>query len=467
MPDDSEPVDYLTMTPEESVVRGFVLGGSTAQGYPDATNNSFAKITERILNYGDKQSIEILNLSFSGLNSFYVNDAMKKILKYKPNFIIIYAGHNEIFGTFGAASGGNIFQKKLYMSLYEINSVRWLFDLINTSENNKDLSLMNIQFAGKIFENDSKKNDVVKNNFYTNISETIALCKKNNIRVFIFDPVSNLIDMPPFKTDYPDSFIIEETQNIRDIQKLIQIKDNDMIPFRARSYISKEIEKIAKNNDNVVYIPLFDILYSKFGVSGFGQQLFIDHLHFNYTGNHEAAIVLAQSLSALYNFDFNKDLLYEKNSRMIMNYSPVCEVIASRKIRNMIENPPYSDMTVKYNKDILFDYENKIPLDLNERIKNIETEEEIHNIVLAYLKEIGRIDLLVDYLKMLNSIHLSSPDSYILLSDYYSYSGDMETAEMYLTKGYLLSAERQKIIKSIQEYQKKYNPAFFNKYVKN
>ena len=308
---------------------------------------------------------------------------------------------------------------------------------------------------------------MVKNNFYTNISETIALCKKNNIRVFIFDPVSNLIDMPPFKTDYPDSFIIEETQNIRDIQKLIQIKDNDMIPFRARSYISKEIEKIAKNNDNVVYIPLFDILYSKFGVSGFGQQLFIDHLHFNYTGNHEAAIVLAQSLSALYNFDFNKDLLYEKNSRMIMNYSPVCEVIASRKIRNMIENPPYSDMTVKYNKDILFDYENKIPLDLNERIKNIETEEEIHNIVLAYLKEIGRIDLLVDYLKMLNSIHLSSPDSYILLSDYYSYSGDMETAEMYLTKGYLLSAERQKIIKSIQEYQKKYNPAFFNKYVKN
>jgi len=49
------------------------------------------------------------------MSSYYVKDLAAKLRKYAPDFIVVYSGHNEYYGTIGALTGGNYFTKNLYL----------------------------------------------------------------------------------------------------------------------------------------------------------------------------------------------------------------------------------------------------------------------------------------------------------------------------------------------------------------
>jgi len=70
-----------TFTSEKSknTLRGFVLGGSSAEGFPYETNQSFSKMTELALKQSGKyDNIEILNLGISAMTSYFIKDTAKK-----------------------------------------------------------------------------------------------------------------------------------------------------------------------------------------------------------------------------------------------------------------------------------------------------------------------------------------------------------------------------------------------------
>src|SRR5690606_37401827 len=50
------------------------------------------------------KKIEMVNTAITAINSFTLLDYTDQILKYKPDAVLIYAGHNEFYGAFGIGS---------------------------------------------------------------------------------------------------------------------------------------------------------------------------------------------------------------------------------------------------------------------------------------------------------------------------------------------------------------------------
>ena len=85
--------------------RIFVFGGSSAEGFPYNFYTGFAdQLEQQLLLNTQGLPIEVINLGMTAVNSYVIRDLSKRVLPYKPDAVIIYAGHNEYYGSFGAAT---------------------------------------------------------------------------------------------------------------------------------------------------------------------------------------------------------------------------------------------------------------------------------------------------------------------------------------------------------------------------
>ncbi len=409
----------------EGVLRGFVLGGSAAEGFPYYSNNSFSKILETGLNDIKKfKKVEVINLGFSAMSSYYVADVSKKLLKYKPDFIIIYSGHNEYYGTISATTGGGHNSKKLYLFLKEYRIFQLIFEILGQSrwKNIKTKTMMAEQFNNKVIPNDEKFDSKVAENYIKNIKETVELFTKNGVKVILIEPVCNLVSMPPFKGEGDeklsneivmlydnilkgkkniDANLFKDTKNAnlvylnalyrliyekdKSISNFIQAKEMDIVPFRIRNKLIYSLRDFASSykGSNFYYIPLEEKIYKNLGYAGFGNDYFIDHLHFNLDGHILMANVIAEKLSDIYNLNTQEreiliSFLNDKNTiREKVYITPLAEFLAFRSILLLSKQPPYSDMLIKYHPSI----DSKNPFLTNEQSYKLQ-EDELFNIVI-------------------------------------------------------------------------------------
>ena len=101
---DVAPQPFLRDKPD-GTHRFFVLGGSSAAGFPYHFYHGFPAYLEEMLQMARPgERIEVINLAMTAINSFTLWDIHQKLLRYDPDGILIYAGHNEYYGAMGAAA---------------------------------------------------------------------------------------------------------------------------------------------------------------------------------------------------------------------------------------------------------------------------------------------------------------------------------------------------------------------------
>jgi len=83
---------------DRNTFRIFAFGGSTTLGFPYYPRSSFSKMLETALKKSapDKK-IEVVNLGLTGMNSLEIKHCLYESLRYSPDLVIIYSGHNEFF----------------------------------------------------------------------------------------------------------------------------------------------------------------------------------------------------------------------------------------------------------------------------------------------------------------------------------------------------------------------------------
>ncbi|MBN2656569.1 MAG: SGNH/GDSL hydrolase family protein [Spirochaetales bacterium] len=386
----------------EETLRGFVIGGSTAQGYPYPSNQSFSKILETALEAsGHFRDVSVVNLGFSAMSSFYVKDAVGKIMDYDPDFIVLYTGHNELYGTIGATTGKGYFAKNLYLALKEIRLFQFFFDLLAAEEDRGtgNVNLMAQQFHDNQISIDSELNGYAREYYRRNIKAVIDRTSRRDIPLFIVEPVSNLIDMPPFlssgdsadkslyqelKNSYEDAdspnleqLFDSKTREISDsgsalvaymaglikmklgrddyLESLIAAKDLDSAPFRARSSLIRELSVLGSLSErNVHYIPLSEILEQNYGPAIFSNRIFIDHLHFNMEGQKILGRILAEQVGGVFSFSreelgrMTEFLENDEKLRDELHFTDFSEVFPYWSVSSIIMSPPYSEMELKY-----------------------------------------------------------------------------------------------------------------------
>ena len=80
--------------------------------------------------------IEVVNCGVTAINSFVVREFVEEVVEYEPDLVLIYAGHNEFVGPYGAATpfvrlSGNWYFIQLQMFLQRTKTYYLLDNLLH------------------------------------------------------------------------------------------------------------------------------------------------------------------------------------------------------------------------------------------------------------------------------------------------------------------------------------------------
>ena len=287
--------------------RIFVMGSSTVFGFPYDRNLMFSRILHQELEdtYPGKK-IEMVNTAITAINSFTLLDFIDEILKYEPDAILIYAGHNEFYGAFGIGSNEtmskNRFLTRLHIRLLDFKIYQLLRDIISafsrkvTGGSDVHGTLMKRIVADKDILLHSKKYNNALKNYKENMDDILQKVSKKNVPVFFSDVVCNINGMEPFNSVASDSLeaaidvfnsakTAEQNKDYNTARNLYyRAKDLDCIRFRASEDVNKVISELA-NKYKVHKVDMLSFFQDHSPNKLIGNNLMTEHVHPNIDGN--------------------------------------------------------------------------------------------------------------------------------------------------------------------------------------
>jgi lysophospholipase L1-like esterase len=490
----------------KGTLRGFVLGGSSAQGFPYESNHSFSKILELALTASKKyQKVEILNLGRSAMSSYYEKDTAMKLLSYRPDFLVLYSGHNEYYGRISASTGGNYFSKNLYLYLKELKIFQMLFNLTAQPPNKND-TLMAEQFNHHQFIKNDGFDKQVAEDFIKNVDSIVKAYALKNIPVIVIEPVSNLMDMPPFAGEKDEQYrdFIKQYQEIitkADRVKLQEFyerrlshqeydlnaniryldatarsvldgkpsltgytiaKDLDTIPFRARSSLGKALRTYCRNKSgiykNLHFIPLPDVLQKQYGETVLSNRIFIDQLHFNMYGQVVMSKVISAKIAEIFKFtnpESEKVAAFYLNGPEIVkriHFLPAFQINVIKTISHLLANEPFIGMRLKYNQANNFTPAAYPDAELAALMETSSFDVIPSELIIDYYIYTKRNEMARNYVAAGIWAYPGSCAPYLIAARYYRQMGQIALAKDSYINAYLLSEKNQDIYNEMNDY---------------
>ncbi len=298
--------DIFLKKKSDNGYRIFVLGGSSAAGYPYSENVMFSRILHRWLsNTFPEKNIEMINTAMPAVNSYTMLDFVDEILENKPDAILVYGGHNEFYGALGIGSSESLGKSPAlvnfvlgFQKLKTVQLVRqFIYGLTSLFMGDKDFH-PNSTLMERMVEEQSiyYKSEVYKdgtNQFKTNLTEIIKRLKNANVKILLSELVSNINHQKPFisqkgmfnaDSTYKLARSLEKSGQLRKAKETYyKAKDYDLLRFRAPEEFNQVIHQLAQENQ-IPVVPLKEI-YEKNSQNGIiGNGLILEHLHPNFKG---------------------------------------------------------------------------------------------------------------------------------------------------------------------------------------
>ena len=293
--------DVFDSEKKPNAFRVFVLGGSSAAGYPFLPLGSFSRyIRDRLQLLYPSSVIEVVNLSMTAINSYTIRDLFPGVLEQKPDLILIYAGHNEYYGALGVGSMESLGTSRqmvnllLYLNRYKTvqllrNAIQWTMKLFSGNEKASGTLMSRMAKEQSIgFDTETFQDGISQ--FEGNMRDVLDMAKEKNVTVILSTLTSNLKDQPPFistKTDdfpsankiYSQAKIKLNNGNNKTADSLFRFaKDLDALRFRAPEKMNSLITSFSEEYK----LPLVNVdsAFSSISPDGIvGNNLMTDHLH--------------------------------------------------------------------------------------------------------------------------------------------------------------------------------------------
>ena len=379
--------DVFDQTKKTNAFRVFILGESSAAGFPYMPMGSFSRyIRKRLeLNYPNN-NIEVVNISLSAINTYTLRDLLPEVLTQKPDLILIYTGHNEYYGALGVGSmeslGTSRTVVKLILYLNKYKTVQLIRDILSSflsalkdeSVNDEPGTLMSRMAQDQYIKLNSDKYNLGLEQFEYNMRDIIQMIQAHNVPVIIGELVSNLKDQKPFisiPTDnYPtaNQVFLEANKKFeiglyKQADSLYRLaKDLDGLRFRASEKVNQIIEKLSKDF-NIKYVKNDSVFCSASPNGIVGDNLMTDHLHPNIDGYllmgkayYEAMIeknILPKNQKAVLPFPVQDSL-----TRVNFVFSDLDSLIGNSRILLLKNDWPFIDKSKKKLRDVLFQPKN-------------------------------------------------------------------------------------------------------------
>ncbi|MDT3694933.1 MAG: hypothetical protein ROY99_00990 [Ignavibacterium sp.] len=293
----------------ETTFRVFIMGGSSAAGYPYTPNGDFGLYLKKKLEIlYPAFDIEVINIALTATNSYTVRDLLPGVIDQKPDLVLFYTGHNEFYGAYGVGSMESIGQSRVIvnfiLSLEKYKTFNLLRDFLQWIQKlfaggnsdgalKKSGTLMSRMVKDQTIPFNSDVYDYGIEQFRGNFDDILSMCKESKIPVIISTLTCNLRDQPPFVSlkvkelpeanDVYNRAKLNQSDSIQALKDFIYAKDLDGLRFRAPQKINDIIIEYSKKYN----IPIVDIdsvfnSVSPYGITG--DNLMTDHLHPTFDG---------------------------------------------------------------------------------------------------------------------------------------------------------------------------------------
>jgi len=305
---DAPPNDIFLRKKPEETFRIFVMGSSTVVGFPYGYNLMFSRILHQRLEevYPNRQ-IEIVNTAITAINSFTLLDYGGEIARQNPDAVLIYAGHNEFYGAFGAGSNESMSKSPaltrvhLFMMdfrFYQLlrNLTQGVFRKVGADSNRAHGTLMKRIVGKQSISMDSETYHLAMLRYRQNMEKLIGTFQRKNIPVFLSEVISNVKDLEPLSASssgkedgamkvFKRATLAYEQGNYNESDQLFyEAKDLDGIRFRASEEVNRIITELSKES-GAYLVPMIQQFqsFSQHGI--IGNKLLTEHVHPNIEGN--------------------------------------------------------------------------------------------------------------------------------------------------------------------------------------
>lgn len=278
---------------EEGTFRVFVLGGSSAAGFPYHAAYAFPeRLAQRFVATG--RTVEVVNLGMTAVNSYTLWDLAEAVADQAPDAVLIYAGHNEYYGAFGAGStvyglANQRWLKRLVLRLKHLVLYRLLESLLApeaaSAPTDRTMMARVVRTAGIAPGSPTYRAGI--DQFAENMASVLATFRARGIPVYLGTLTSNLADQPPLGDDPEASAAyargrerLAAGDTVEARRAFVRARQHDPVRFRAPDTLNAIIRGLAAQ-PGVTLVPVAAAFHAH-GLEG--NALFDDHLHPNARG---------------------------------------------------------------------------------------------------------------------------------------------------------------------------------------
>ena len=301
--------------------RLFVLGESTAAGFPWPPNGTFSHLLQDVLRDvmpGD--SVEVINIAIPATNSYTALDETPAVIAQHPDAVLVFLGHNEYYGALGvgsterAGSSPALVRAYLWLERFRtfmllrrgVSAVRRALarppaggraaaSFMETVAGNQEIPLNGVAYRAGVAQ------------LRGNLERMLAEFRGAGVPVFIGSQVSNERDLHPFASPanaasggadavYDSARAADARHDSVDAKRLyVAARDLDVIRFRAPSEFNAVIRDVARE-EGATYVPVAEAFHAASPQGIVGHNLILEHVHPNLQGEALIAQAFWQAL---------------------------------------------------------------------------------------------------------------------------------------------------------------------------
>lgn len=329
--------------------RVFTLGGSTTAGRPYDERVAFARWLELYLQAADpSRAWEVINAGAISYASYRVALLMKELVRYEPDLFVIYTGHNEFLEerTYSDIIHQPAAVKRLRMWLSGFRfaalarqGLRSLTgdgggtDAVEATLAPEVAARLDTWGGLERYHRDDELTRAIVEHFEYNLRRMVRIARDHGARVVFVQPVSNLKDFSPFKSQHRpglspadrDRFTKLVAAGRRHFEvgepaaavgvwrratdldpryaaawyqlgrahlaagdgdaahvAFVRAKEEDVAPLRALESMVTAVGRVARD-EGVRVVPLRELLQAesvrRFGLPSLGDPYLLDHVH--------------------------------------------------------------------------------------------------------------------------------------------------------------------------------------------
>ncbi|HEX6202208.1 MAG TPA: tetratricopeptide repeat protein, partial [Thermoanaerobaculia bacterium] len=218
--------------------RVFTLGGSTTYGSPYDDHVSFARWLERYLAAADpSRRWEVVNAGAQSYASYRVALLMRELVRYQPDLFVVYSGHNEFLEerSYAHITRQNPLVRRARMALSRFRFAAlarqaWQRATGDGADDGSGVEPGSRQAAEEptlapevatrldgwtgldLYERDDELAAGVVAHYEESLHRMVDIARAHDVAIVFVDPVENLKDFSPFKSQPTDGLAAADRQ---------------------------------------------------------------------------------------------------------------------------------------------------------------------------------------------------------------------------------------------------------------